>query len=619
MLGAGCVISAYIESIENKDVQEVLQATYDEGLLGAAKGFKRMSEVPEDDLYYGEAMFVLSLGTVFVALRKATVIQSPAAPIKLVHERLGDTRRYGQFMVYARNMLAWVLKDGLEQATSLMKNAASTQKQGLETARMYYAYNVDTKLTMATLEASKAQSESSIQSANSLLTNIYRFYIDGVEALLSAIGNPLEIDDLFLDDVTELLPTLKGNRKMVDSSAGIDRIDGILALRIKLGEQKESAKQNDYEARVAAYWALHKEEHDRLKSLADEAQHAYDAAMELRTEKERALADLELKRDARPKAQYQIDSITGEIKGLEKELGALGLFKGKQKKALRAEIDSKQEALRLAERDAVAEREALAQEFSAPIAAATQELNKAKEAERKQRVALAQASKPLKEPNVAKSDELRYKNEGRLTGHIKADDFPFGITEIDWSSFEDANNVLSVEIPEGVTCIYGDAFKNCTRLESVHLPTSLQRIEVGAFEGCAMLESIDLPQGLKSLKWSAFRKCASLRQITIPEGITELSGNVFEGCTSLEIVTLPESLQETRGAPFGDCTSLVEINIPSGLKRIGDLTFQGCSSLKTIVVPKDAVIVELNGWDDSETFITKEFEFENGPSCIWEE
>ena len=119
----------------------------------------------------------------------------------------------------------------------------------------------------------------------------------------------------------------------------------------RLGEEaveKEKAQKRE------AYWAEHKEEEENLKKQRDQL------SEELESYSQKIFA-LETNKNAVP-ARSEADKIQEEIDSLNQQKNALGLFKGKEKKALQEQIDvleKQMEAKRneMKEQQAVIEKE----------------------------------------------------------------------------------------------------------------------------------------------------------------------------------------------------------------------------------------------------------------------
>ena len=111
-------------------------------------------------------------------------------------------------------------------------------------------------------------------------------------------------------------------------------------------QKKQKKEQKEKAERIAKYWEEHSEEkqafESRLSAIEKEKQpilnaiEEYNSKLEeLKTEKEKRVADVENK----------LAAAKDKIASLEKERDKLGLFAGKQKKELQAQIDNLKERL----------------------------------------------------------------------------------------------------------------------------------------------------------------------------------------------------------------------------------------------------------------------------------
>lgn len=63
---------------------------------------------------------------------------------------------------------------------------------------------------------------------------------------------------------------------------------------------------------------------------------------------------------------------------------------------------------------------------------------------------------------------------------------PFGITKIDFATFEYCKSLTKVRLPQSITKIEHDAFWGCTNLTDINIPESLgyEKVSVADFLHC---------------------------------------------------------------------------------------------------------------------------------------
>lgn len=149
------------------------------------------------------------------------------------------------------------------------------------------------------------------------------------------------------------------------------------------------------------------------------------------------------------------------------------------------------------------------------------------------------------------------------------------VTEIADEAFYNEKAIVSVELPDTIIRIGKWSFEECENLISVNIPSSVKIIGNYAFTGTA-LKKISIPKSVETMDY-AFSSCKNLTTVTLEDGITVYSG--FNGCTSLE-----------------------KVKIPSSVKIIGKSAFAGIDS-ETIELPENLEIIEEDAFRDSK--ITK--------------
>ena len=139
----------------------------------------------------------------------------------------------------------------------------------------------------------------------------------------------------------------------------------------KMTDKAENAKQRavEYERKKAkeeklektkAYWAEHKEEKEKLEKELSEIEEKLSALQKekdnIQIEINDKLDAIRKERDRRGTSEEQRDACKIKIDGLQKELKALGMFKGKEKKAIQEKIDAENRNLQIIEERVSAEK-----------------------------------------------------------------------------------------------------------------------------------------------------------------------------------------------------------------------------------------------------------------------
>lgn len=204
----------------------------------------------------------------------------------------------------------------------------------------------------------------------------------------------------------------------------------------------------------------------------------------------------------------------------------------------------------------------------------------------------------------------------KYTGKDKEVFIPDGVSQIDWSAFENCTNLKKITIPDSVTSISSCAFKGCTNLTDINIPDSVYFFNSDAFCGCRGLmddngfiivkgvfvdylgenPDVIVPEGVKEIGHSAFlsslenrrtntNKC-NLRSISIPDSVTKFDGSTFSGCEDLISINIPNSITEIPYNCFNGCKNLVNITLPDSIETIAEHAFENCKNLKNITIPE---------------------------------
>lgn len=133
--------------------------------------------------------------------------------------------------------------------------------------------------------------------------------------------------------------------KLSDSAKSV-RQKEIAEYQMKIEEcrrkasQKQAEEKAKQQAKNETYWAEHAEEKEQLESERNELQEKLKQLQEQLVPYEREISDWKKKREADTPAYAEKAKVQDQISALRQQQSSLGLFKGKEKKALQAQIDN---------------------------------------------------------------------------------------------------------------------------------------------------------------------------------------------------------------------------------------------------------------------------------------
>jgi len=105
-------------------------------------------------------------------------------------------------------------------------------------------------------------------------------------------------------------------------------------------EEERRRKEQEQRERNQAYWAEHAEEKQQLEAERDTLQTQLKQLQEQVTPCDREIETWKRKREADTPARMEKARVLEQISALHQQQSSLGLFKGKEKKALQAQIDN---------------------------------------------------------------------------------------------------------------------------------------------------------------------------------------------------------------------------------------------------------------------------------------
>ena len=204
------------------------------------------------------------------------------------------------------------------------------------------------------------------------------------------------------------------------------------------------------------------------------------------------------------------------------------------------------------------------------------------------------------------------------------------VTGIQFSTFQNNDNVTNLTIPDSVTFIGVQAFLGSSALISVTIGHGVASIPRLAFEGCSSLTGITIPNNVTDLGDAAFDGCSKLTNVTIPASVITMGAAVFANCFNLTNIaadpanpaygsvsgvlfdksgstlieypdgklassySIPSGVTSIGSDAFFDCR-LTAVTIPEGVTNIGVSAFEGCN-LTNVDLPDSVVSLKLGAF-----------------------
>lgn len=159
-----------------------------------------------------------------------------------------------------------------------------------------------------------------------------------------------------------------------------------------------------------------------------------------------------------------------------------------------------------------------------------------------------------------------------------------GITTISDFAFAEYVNLTDIQIPNTITLIGDYAFGFCTNLQKISIPKSVKSIGAMAFEMCFNLKdfSIEPSNNVFSIQRQTFTYCVSLESIVLPDNINYIEDNAFLYCYSLNDVTTKADIDEFA---FGFCYNLKNVSLGDGISSIESYALGDSYQITDIVIP----------------------------------
>lgn len=157
------------------------------------------------------------------------------------------------------------------------------------------------------------------------------------------------------------------------------------------------------------------------------------------------------------------------------------------------------------------------------------------------------------------------------------------------STFEGAENLVSVTLKDDLSTIGENAFKNTTNLKTVTTPNQ-------ATAKAPVVNKVQFGNSLTTIGNNAFGNSGITEVALSNSGLTEIGTNVFSNASQLKTVALPTRLTTIKNGAFNNNTSLntVNFNSLSNLENIEDNNFSN-SAISTVDLSISTNLKGLNG------------------------
>ena len=217
----------------------------------------------------------------------------------------------------------------------------------------------------------------------------------------------------------------------------------------------------------------------------------------------------------------------------------------------------------------------------------------------------------------------------KYIGNNKVVKVPYGIEELESSSFRDNQYVEEIILPETLKNMGGDTFYNCKNLNKINIPRSVENMGNNPFAGCPkivvtnespyfkMKSNALYTADMKTLIYCSIK--GKKKEFVVPDGVKIICKHTFYCCDRLEHIVLPKSLEKMENNPFSGCSKLElecktkayiikddviyngfktsvigalnrikskRLELLNGIKTINRNSFWNCKGIETIVFPE---------------------------------
>ncbi|MBP5364624.1 MAG: leucine-rich repeat domain-containing protein [Bacteroidales bacterium] len=169
-------------------------------------------------------------------------------------------------------------------------------------------------------------------------------------------------------------------------------------------------------------------------------------------------------------------------------------------------------------------------------------------------------------PNTITSIES---NAFRHCINLETITIPSSVEKIGLGPFSECRSLASIMVEKGnkyFVSVDGILY-NTEKTKIVHypankagktfvIPSTVETIEYGSFSNVRNLVSVTIPNSVKSIEWWAFPGCGSLRSVEIPSSVSNIGQGAFSYCRQLEAVYIPQTVTQIGDRAFLTCPKL---------------------------------------------------------------
>ncbi|ELP89694.1 hypothetical protein EIN_453340 [Entamoeba invadens IP1] len=178
---------------------------------------------------------------------------------------------------------------------------------------------------------------------------------------------------------------------------------------------------------------------------------------------------------------------------------------------------------------------------------------------------------------------------------------PFGIKEIQNSSFKNCYSLSHIDLPNTLTKIGKLAFKDNFSLQQIELPISVISVGKKAFYNCRTLSKI-VSTKIVFKKKKVFAKCVSLVDFQFVKSddfpskfLCQKYRKTFKMNFEMKHVEIPEEVEFITNCSFTGMCSLMDIKLDNVIS-LGDFAFSNCISLSKIEFVRNAKLEHIGAF-----------------------
>ena len=241
---------------------------------------------------------------------------------------------------------------------------------------------------------------------------------------------------------------------------------------------------------------------------------------------------------------------------------------------------------------------------------------------------------------------------------------PYGIQELESSSFWDNQFIEKVILPETLENFGGDTFYNCKNLKEINIPKSVKLMGDNPFAGCPKIkvsnespyffyengvlytydkktliycsvigkeDKFIIPDEVSILGKHSFYLCDRFHEITIPSSVIKIKNNPFSGCNHLKLINnspfynIVDSViyNKFKTAVVGCLNNIKtdELKLLDTTKTINRNSFWNCKGINKIIFPENLIDIGYNPFVgcDNIHFVSKSNKFKVVDDILYNE